>query len=377
MSRFFRSMIAASWSTRVKITRAAAVVALAVALNGCGCGRSPANEAPRDNGEECDDDGQCKSGLCDLVPRTLAKICLGKCISGCTVNEVCLNVGVNRFGCVPEREGLCAACEDDSNCPYPGDRCIAISGQKVCGRDCSFDGTCPVGFSCENGFTITGDQVPAQCHPVSGTCACTPANVGQVVPCERMNSFGRCMGVRTCEQTKYSDCMAPIPMAEVCNGADDDCNGQVDDGLPVISCGKGECMRTVATCLDGGFNQVCTPGGPVPEAPEEEESPAPAVAATGPVNLPEDADPPEADEDNPMPEYPEAARTAGLESVVILKVVIEKDGSVGRVQVMKGDEPFIASALEAVRQWRYTPAQLEGQPIAVYRIVKIPFRLRS
>ncbi len=118
-------------------------------------------------------------------------------------------------------------------------------------------------------------------------------------------------------------------------------------------------------------------GGAPPAPPEEEESPAPAIAASGPVNLPEDAEPPEALEDNPMPEYPEAARSAGVESVVILKVVIEKDGSVGKVQVMKGEEPFIAAALEAVRQWRYSPAQLDGQPISVYRIVKIPFRLRS
>lgn len=118
-------------------------------------------------------------------------------------------------------------------------------------------------------------------------------------------------------------------------------------------------------------------GGAPPAAPEEDESPAPAMVASGPMNLPEEAEPPEAEEDNVMPEYPEAARSAGLESVVILKVVIEKDGSVGRVQVMKGEEPFVAAALEAVRQWRYSPAQLEGQPIAVYRIVKIPFRLRS
>jgi len=127
-----------------------------------------------------------------------------------------------------------------------------------------------------------------------------------------------------------------------------------------------------------GSGVVPASGGPPPaEPPEEPESPAPQVAASGPMNLPEDADPPEADEDNATPEYPEAARTAGQESVVILKVVIEKDGRVGRVQVMKGEEPFIAAALSAVKSWHYSPAQLEGQPIAVYRIVKIPFRLRS
>jgi len=128
----------------------------------------------------------------------------------------------------------------------------------------------------------------------------------------------------------------------------------------------------------GGTGSGIVPAeGGAPPVPEEPESAAPAVAANGPMNLPEEADPPEAEEDNAVPEYPEEARTAGQESVVILKVVIEKDGSVGRIQVMKGDEPFVAAALAAVKQWRYSPAQLEGVPIAVYRIVKIPFRLRS
>ncbi|MBK7860885.1 MAG: energy transducer TonB [Archangiaceae bacterium] len=125
-----------------------------------------------------------------------------------------------------------------------------------------------------------------------------------------------------------------------------------------------------------GSGVVPAAGGP-PVAPEPDESPAPQAAVTGPLNLPEEAEPPEADDGNAMPEYPEVARAAGQESVVILKVVIESDGTVGRVQVLKGEEPFLAAALEAVRSWRYSPAQLEGRPIAVYRIVKIPFRLRS
>lgn len=110
-----------------------------------------------------------------------------------------------------------------------------------------------------------------------------------------------------------------------------------------------------------------------------DESPAPvaAVAGGGPINLPEDADPPEPADENVMPEYPEAERTVGHESVVILKIVIEADGRVGRIQVMKGDEPFLAAALNAVRNWRYEPAKLDGQTIATFKIVKIPFRLKS
>ncbi len=239
---------------------------------GCTCGRNPANESPRDNGEACDDDIQCKSGLCDPVPPAAQKICLGKCSTGCKIGEVCLYVGVDRFGCVPEREGLCSRCADDSDCPYPGDRCIAVSGQKVCGRDCQFEGKCPSGYTCENAFTATGDQAPAQCLPVSGTCECTPATNGQTVPCERMNSFGICIGVKTCQQTKYTECMAAIPMAETCNSMDDDCDGKVDEDLGVITCGRGECRRVVPACSDGGTNVTCTPGGPTPDVCDEKDN---------------------------------------------------------------------------------------------------------
>ncbi len=112
----------------------------------------------------------------------------------------------------------------------------------------------------------------------------------------------------------------------------------------------------------------------------EAESPAPVVASaglSGPINLPEDAEPAEPNEDNGMPEYPESARTIGQESVVILKVVIESDGRVGRIQVMKGEEPFLAAALNAVKSWTYEPAKLDGKAISIYKIIKLPFRLRN
>lgn len=114
--------------------------------------------------------------------------------------------------------------------------------------------------------------------------------------------------------------------------------------------------------------------------PGEQESAAPVVASagsTGPVNLPEEAEPPEPSEDNVMPEYPEAARATGVEAVVVLKIVIEKNGNVGRIQVMKGEEPFVAAALAAVKTWKYSPATLDGSPIATFKIVRLPFRLRN
>jgi protein TonB len=95
------------------------------------------------------------------------------------------------------------------------------------------------------------------------------------------------------------------------------------------------------------------------------------------VNLPEDADPPEPDDNNIMPEYPEEMRTKGIEAQVILKVVITEEGSVTNIQILRGDEPFVTVAKEAVKSWKFSPAKLEGTPIAVFKIIKIPFRLKS
>ncbi|MFE8604525.1 energy transducer TonB [Archangium violaceum] len=95
-----------------------------------------------------------------------------------------------------------------------------------------------------------------------------------------------------------------------------------------------------------------------------------------PINLPESATPPKELNSNLLPEFPSDMRAKGQEGMVILKLVVEADGSVSNVKVMRGEEPFVGAALAAVRTWRYEPALVDGQPTAVFRIVKVPFRLK-
>lgn len=95
-----------------------------------------------------------------------------------------------------------------------------------------------------------------------------------------------------------------------------------------------------------------------------------------PINLPEAATPPKELSSNLLPEFPADMRAKGQEGLVILKLVVEVDGRVSNIQVMRGDEPFVGAALAAVRTWRYEPALVDGQPTAVFRIVKVPFRLK-
>lgn len=96
-----------------------------------------------------------------------------------------------------------------------------------------------------------------------------------------------------------------------------------------------------------------------------------------PINLPESATPPEPLESNIIPEYPSEARAKGLEGTVILKGVVEVDGRITQLKVMRGDEPFASAALAAVKSWRFKPAIVEGRPTAVFRIFRIPFHLKS
>ncbi|MCG3172598.1 MAG: hypothetical protein GMKNLPBB_00752 [Myxococcota bacterium] len=115
---------------------------------------------------------------------------------------------------------------------------------------------------------------------------------------------------------------------------------------------------------------------PAPAAPPA-PPPPPVPKRSDPINLPEDADPPEPDSSNEMPAYPEEARSSGLEDMVILKIVVTEKGGVGSVQVLKGKEPFVGVAVAAVKKWKFTPAMVDGEPAAVFRVIKLPFRLRN
>lgn len=102
-----------------------------------------------------------------------------------------------------------------------------------------------------------------------------------------------------------------------------------------------------------------------------------AGGRVGAIALPEDAQPPMPLKTNTVPAYPQEARAASKTGTVILKVVILANGKVADVQVMRGDEPFVSAAVQAVKAWRYEPARYKGQPITVYRIIQIPFKLNA
>lgn len=77
------------------------------------------------------------------------------------------------------------------------------------------------------------------------------------------------------------------------------------------------------------------------------------------------------------PEYTEDARRRGIEGDVVMEIVVRKDGSVGDVQVRQGlGGGLDRRAIDAVRQWRFSPATRHGTPVDVMVEVAVEFKLR-
>jgi len=80
---------------------------------------------------------------------------------------------------------------------------------------------------------------------------------------------------------------------------------------------------------------------------------------------------------SPDPHYPEEARHARVQGVVILQTIIDKLGNVTDVRVLKGlPSGLTESAVDAVSSWRFKPATLEGKPVAVYYLVTVSFSVQ-
>lgn len=73
------------------------------------------------------------------------------------------------------------------------------------------------------------------------------------------------------------------------------------------------------------------------------------------------------------PEYPEAARQAGVQGVVILEALINEDGKVNDARVMRSIPGLDEAALAAVRQWVFAPTLVKGVPVKVIMTVTVNF----
>jgi protein TonB len=76
------------------------------------------------------------------------------------------------------------------------------------------------------------------------------------------------------------------------------------------------------------------------------------------------------------PTYPAIARSAHIQGVVILEAVLDAAGRVQSVSVLRSIPLLDQAAVDAVRQWRFTPALLNGEAVPVVMTVTVNFTLR-
>ena len=164
---------------------------------------------------------------------------------------------------------------DDTDCE-PQDPSIHAGADEVCnGDDDDCNGatdeglgsvTCGLGL-CTHTVAACADGVPQFCNPFEG--AGPEVCDGDDNNCDGQIDEG--LGTTTCGlgpcQHTVANCLDGVPVEcdayegageEICNGVDDDCDGPIDDGLGATTCGLGICEHTVDNCADGA-PQACDP----------------------------------------------------------------------------------------------------------------------
>jgi periplasmic protein TonB len=109
-------------------------------------------------------------------------------------------------------------------------------------------------------------------------------------------------------------------------------------------------------------------GGVVGGLPDAPPPPAQAVRVGGQIKEPKKLK-------NVAPVYPDIAKQARVQGVVILECTISPQGKVTDVKVLRGIPLLDQAAIDAVRQWVYTPTLLNGVPVPVIMTVTVNFKL--
>jgi len=225
-------------------------------------------------GDPCATGEDCWSGIC--ADHLGGSVCSDHCVEECPPGWTCRETGSGgpdvMWICVSEFRTLCRPCVTDADClggaSGQPDVCLDYGAEgRFCGGVCSEEKPCPQGYDCLEPESGAGAGT-LQCMAAGGACSCSAKSVelGLATVCESTNGFGTCQGARVCTEEGLTECDAPAPMSETCNGADDNCDGQVDeetcdDGNECTedSCaGQAGCMQDPLSGINCDDGDVCT-----------------------------------------------------------------------------------------------------------------------
>ena len=211
----------------------------------------------------CMDNTDCDSGFC--VETADGFVCTTTCIEDCPAGWECAQAGAGpdlTYLCLPQFGPLCRPCAADDECRQSAASqalCLDFSGDGYfCAEPCAEEGVCPDDYVCQETALPDGNSAPL-CVPTTGECGCPKKYAGTLLTtaCYEDNQWGTCHGERACMDGELTDCDAPEPASETCNGNDDDCDGLVDEGTGGEPCEItnefGSCPG-VNACVEGSVD---------------------------------------------------------------------------------------------------------------------------
>ncbi len=133
------------------------------------------------------------------------------------------------------------------------------------------------------------------------------------------------------------------------------------DAAPSLGLGAGDASAAVALPTVPSSDGVASP-------------PPPVVVPEGPVKVGGEVKEPHLITLK-QPVYPTVAKQAHIQGNVVISTQIDKVGNVVHMQVISGPTMLRQAALDALRQWKYAPSTLNGQPISIEMQVTLKFQL--